>query len=99
MSAIQNDRAQRPADVGSEASRVSPEVRAEIEAVLTTFRQWLLECVHLHANLGAAPPEEGEHLVDTSMRGLLSEWLALREDVRRDAGGMPVRHGSPLGGP
>jgi hypothetical protein len=91
MTAIQGERGPRLSQGDREGVRVPPEARAEIEAVLTALRQWLLEaavtCDEPGAEADAVAAAEltaGEF--DASMHGLFREWIALRREIERAAG-------------
>jgi molecular chaperone GrpE len=68
----------------SSADRVSPEARAEIEAALTTFRQWLIECDAARAELLEPSDDPG---IDVSLHRMIGEWSALRVSLDEDSRG------------
>ncbi|MBI4578764.1 MAG: nucleotide exchange factor GrpE [Planctomycetes bacterium] len=62
--------------------RVPPEAREEIEAILSAFRQWLLDAEEWRSMLLASDqaPEPGEAAVD--LHTLVGEWVALKQEFR-----------------
>lgn len=62
------------------------EAREEIEAVLSTFRQWLLESEQWRRALPASS-EQSEAEPPADLHTLLSEMIALKQEVRLEARG------------
>ncbi len=71
--------------VKDRADAVPAEARADIEAALSTFRQWLLECEHARDELIEANVDSEAVRVDTSLFGLISQWTEVRQEMQRKA--------------
>ena len=63
------------------------QAREEIEAVLSAFRQWLLECEQWREALLAPTDDAAEAAPPVDLYALVGEWTALRQEFRITARG------------
>jgi len=73
-----------PAESPGREPVVPPEARQEIEAVLSAFRQWLLEAAQWRRAL-VLPEEQTDAEATVDLHTLLAEWIALKQEVRLEA--------------
>jgi len=74
------------AEVPGADELTSPDARREIEAVLSTFRQWLLEA-EAWRNLAPAPGEAPSDAQSVDLHTVVREWIALRQELKLEARG------------